>query len=150
MDDPKKSALRLFEDKFKTYVEIRSQEGEQAALEALFEGYPERQKNYFKHFVEGRTLAQGFEKAIPEYKRIGMDMTAVDVSTPTVDAVLEIQRICPVKAMSAQYGVEPPCPIICELDIAATHAAYPEIQGKILSRIAGGDCVCIFKYERTR
>jgi len=52
--------------------------------------------------------------------------------------------------MSKEYGFEKPCHIICEMDVAATNEAFDDITGNILSRMADGDCVCIFKYERKK
>jgi hypothetical protein len=36
------------------------------------------------------------------------------------------------------------------MDVAATQAAFPGMKGAILSRMADGDCVCMFKYERDK
>jgi len=81
-----------------------------------------------------------------------MDMQVIDLSTDTVDAVLEIQRTCP--ALSAglhkEFGFEKPCRIICDMDIAATEAAFPGMKGKRLAAMGEGDAVCLFKYERPK
>jgi predicted ArsR family transcriptional regulator len=77
-----------------------------------------------------------------------MEMAVVDISTSSSDAVLEVQRKCPVLDLSAEYGFARPCHVICEMDIEATRRAFPGIQGEILCTQADGACVCVFKYER--
>jgi predicted ArsR family transcriptional regulator len=79
---------------------------------------------------------------------MGMEMDVVDISTPSTDAVLEVQRTCPVLDVCAEYGFARPCHVICEMDVEATRRAFPEIKGEILCTQADGACVCLFKYER--
>ena len=140
-------AMEMFRKKFEAYKQIKDQSGDQTAWDTLMQGYPERQKNNMGHFIEDNTLAEGFTKAIPAYKMLGMDMEVVDISNQGKDAVLEIQKVCPVLEMAKEYGLNP-CRVICEMDVAATKAAFVGIQGGIQASIANGDCVCIFKYER--
>jgi len=79
-------------------------------------------------------------------------MQVVDISNNGKDAVLEIQRTCPclVHNLHSEFGFAKPCHVICEMDVAATEAAFPGIKGSILARQANGDCVCMFKYERDK
>ncbi len=77
-----------------------------------------------------------------------MDMEVVDLSTQGQDAVLEIQRVCPYRELAAEFGLSTPCQITCNLEVETIQEAFPEIQGKILSKLASGDCACLFKYER--
>lgn len=142
--------IDVFRKKFETFRQVMDESGEQKAWEALFRGYPERQRANMGKMIEGCSLAEGFRKGIPLYKQMGMEMEVIDLSTDKVDAVLEIQRTCPAleKGLHKEYGFEKPCHVICEMDIAATQAAFPGMKGKILCRMADGDAVCLFKYER--
>ena len=144
------SGADLFRKKFEAYRKIMDEAGEKKAWDTLFEGYPERQRKNMGALIENTTLAQGFSKAIPLYKQIGMEMEVVDISNNSMDAVLEVQKKCPVLNMSKEYGFEKPCHIICEMDVEATKAAFKGMTGSILSRQADGDCVCLFKYERPK
>jgi hypothetical protein len=36
------------------------------------------------------------------------------------------------------------------MDVAATTTGFENMKGRILGRMADGDCVCIFKYERPK
>ncbi|RMF92085.1 MAG: transcriptional regulator [Candidatus Schekmanbacteria bacterium] len=148
MPQDKNQALEMFRKKFETYKKIMDAEGEQKAWDTLFEGYPERQKKNMGPLIENTTLADGFSKAIPLYKQIGMEMEVVDISNKGIDAVLEIQKVCPVMGMAKEYGFDEPCHVICEMDIEATKAAFPGTKGEILCAQARGAAVCLFKYER--
>lgn len=140
--------IEMFRKKFETYKSIMDSAGEQKAWDTLMEGYPERQKKNMGPFIDNNTLADGFTKAIPAYKMLGMDMAVIDISNNDMDAVLEIQRVCPVLAMAKEYGFAKPCNVICEMDVQATKKAFDGMRGGIIAAIADGDCVCIFKYER--
>jgi predicted ArsR family transcriptional regulator len=122
--------------------------GPEQAWEKMLEGYPQRQKEHMGTFIDNATLAKGFTQAIPAFKKLGMEMEVIDISNQGSDAVLEVQRRCPVLGIYKEYGLEIPCHVICEMDIEATRRAFPEIKAEILSRQATGDCVCLFKYER--
>jgi predicted ArsR family transcriptional regulator len=141
-------AEAMFRQKFARFGKLVADMSEERAWEKMLEGYPERQKKQMGAFIERATLAQGFTKALPLFKQMGMDMQVFDISTPYVDAVLEVQRRCPVLSLCQEYGFSKPCRVICELDVEATRRAFPEMRGEILSRQADGACVCIFKYER--
>ena len=143
-----KGVQEQMKQRFAAYKKISDESGEQKAWDACFEGYPERQKKMMGQFIDNNTLAGGFSQAIPFYKQIGMEMEVVDVSNRGKDAVIEIQKTCPVLEIAKEYGFEKPCRVICEMDVAATKAAFENMQGGILSRIADGDCVCLFMYER--
>ena len=141
-------AIMMFRKKFAQYKKIMEEQGETKAWEKLFKGYPERQKDNLGKFIDNSTLAAGFKKGIELYKQFGMEMEVVDISNRGIDAVLEIQRICPVLTIAKEYGFSKPCHIICEMDVEATKKAFPGISGEILAKQADGACVCIFKYER--
>jgi predicted ArsR family transcriptional regulator len=141
-------AEEMFRQKFARFAKLVAEMTEESAWEKMLEGYAERQKQRMGAFIEHATLAQGFAKAIPLFKRLGMDMAVFDISTPHVDAVLEVQSTCPVLSLCQEYGLSKPCRVICELDVEATRRAFPGLKGEILSRQADGACVCVFKYER--
>jgi hypothetical protein len=141
-------AEEMFRQKFARFGKLVTAMAEDRAWEKMLEGYPERQKQHMGAFIEHATLAQGFTRAIPLFKQMGMDMEVFDISTRHVDAVLEVQRTCPVLSLCQEYGFAKPCRVICELDVEATSRAFPGMTGEILSRQADGACVCVFKYER--
>jgi len=143
-------AMEKFRKKFETYRKIMDEEGEQKAWDTLFEGYPERQKKNMGQFIDNDTLANGFAKAIPFYKQIGMDMAVIDISNDGMDAVIEVQRVCPVMALAKEYGFDKPCKVICEMDVEATKKGFGNMSGGIIASKADGDCVCLFKYEREK
>ena len=145
--------LDVFREKFAVYRKVLDESGEKKAWDTLFDGYPERQRKNMGKFLEKHpTLAEAFMDAVAPYKQIGMDMEVIDISNNTTDGVLEIQRICPCLkcGIHAEFKFDKPCNVICEMDVAATQAAFPGRKGAILSRMADGDCVCMFKYERDR
>ena len=141
-------AMEIFKKKFETYKKIMDEEGEQKAWDTLMEGYPERQKKNMVRFIDNDTLANGFTKAIPFYKQMGMDMAVIDISNDGMDAVIEVQRVCPVFDLAKEYGFDKPCKVICEMDVAATKKGFGNMSGGIIASKAAGDCVCLFKYER--
>ena len=138
----------VFRQKFERFKKLKEEVGEEKAWEKMFEGYPERQKKLMGPFIENNSLAEGFGRAIPEYREIGMEMKVVDISNKGMDAVLEIQEICPALPYYKEYGFEKPCTLICELDGKASKIAFPELKGEFLCTQAEGACVCVFKYER--
>ena len=141
-------AMEIFKKKFETYKKIMDKEGEQKAWDTLMEGYPERQKQNMGRFIDNDTLANGFTQAIPFYKQMGMDMAVIDISNDGMDAVIEVQRVCPVFDLAKEYGFDKPCKVICEMDVAATKKGFGNMSGGIIASKAAGDCVCLFKYER--
>jgi predicted ArsR family transcriptional regulator len=138
----------LFRHKFETFQRLLSEGDAQFAWETMLEGYPERQKKQMGALIDSAPLATGFREAIPLFRKMGMEMDVVDISTPSTDAALEVQRTCPVLDVSAEYGFARPCHVICEMDVEATRRAFPDIKGEILCTLADGACVCLFKYER--
>jgi predicted ArsR family transcriptional regulator len=138
------------QSKLQTYAKLHREQGEESALRALFEGYPERQRERMGPLIEHNSLAEGFTRAIPMFRTLGFDMAVVDLSNGPVDAVLEIQRVCPALAIARELGLPSPCAALCELDVRATRAAFPGMRGAILARRPAGDCACLFKYERDR
>ena len=151
MDLENFDVIEAFKTRFATYKQIKDEKGEQAAWDTLFQGYPERQKQLMGSFIDNCSLSEGFKKAIPFYKQMGMDMEVVDVSNKGKDAVIEVQRTCPALTLCKEYGFEKPCRVVCEMDVEATKKAFVDdnMQGEILARQADGNCVCIFMYERT-
>lgn len=150
MAEPKVPGVEMLKKKFEQFKQLKEEVGEEKAWEKAFEGYPERQKKNMGQFIENNTLAEGFSKAVPYYKQIGMDMEVVDISNNDMDAVLEIQKTCPVLSVCKEYGFDKPCGLICALDVRATKEAFPGMKGAILSAQADGDSVCLFKYERKK
>jgi len=148
MENAHKELIKSARKKFARYRELSRQNGEKAAWEAMLEGFPEVQKQRMGPLLALPTLAKAFREAIPQFESIGMEMDVVDISNKGIDAVLEIQRICPWLEVCKEYGFDTPCHVICELDMEATRRAFPEMSGEILSRQALGCPVCIFKYER--
>ncbi|NTW51661.1 MAG: transcriptional regulator [Chlorobiaceae bacterium] len=143
--------VKLIEDagkKFSKFRELTAQEGEEKAWETMLEGFPELQKQRMGPLLALPTLIEGFRLAIPTFNAIGMEMEAIDISNNGIDAALEIQKVCPYLEVSRDYGFDTPCHVICELDMEASHRAFPEMKGEILCRQALGSPVCIFKYER--
>jgi predicted ArsR family transcriptional regulator len=134
--------------KFTRFRELSENYGEAVAWKTMLEGFPELQKERMGPMLAMPTLAEAFRAAVPVFEAIGMKMDVVDISNRGIDAVLEIQRICPWLEVCREFGFDTPCHVICELDMAATHLAFPEMKGEILTRIAHGSPVCIFKYER--
>lgn len=141
-------ALAMFRNRFKKYRTLADQIGEDAAFEKMMEGYPEQQKAFMGAFIDGTTMAKGFSDAKPVFRLMGFDMEVIDISQDGKDAVLEIQRVCPVLSISKEYGLDIPCRVLCEMEQEAVRRAFPETKAAILSRKAHGDCVCTFKYER--
>lgn len=144
--------VEMFRKKFETYRKIVDESGEQQAWDTLFQGYPERQRKHMGEFIEHTSMAEGFTKAIPIYRQLGMEMEVVDISNKGMDAVLEVQKVCPVLEMAKEFGFEKPCRIICEMDVAATRKGFADqgMTGTILCTQAEGHAVCLFKYERAK
>lgn len=140
--------LETSHKKFAAYKALSDKFGPDQAWEKMLVGYPEQQKARMGPFLSEPTLAQGFAKAAPFFNAAGMDMSVVDISNKGVDAVLEIQRVCPYLEICKEHGFDAPCRVICEMDIEASRRAFPEMKGEILSRQASGSCACVFKYER--
>jgi len=99
--------IEVFRKKFETYRRVMDEAGEQKAWEALFQGYPERQRKNMAPIMGG-SLAEGFSKGVPRYKELGMDMAVVDISNDRVDAVIEVQRTCPALShnLHGQFGFQ--------------------------------------------
>ena len=150
MAEPKVPGVEMLKRKFEQFNQLKKELGEEKSWEKIFEGYPERQRKKMGQFIDNNTLAEGFSKAIPYYKQIGMDMEVIDISNNGIDAVLEIQKTCPVLSVSKEYGFDKPCDLICALDVRATREAFPGMKGEILSAQAAGESVCLFKYEREK
>ncbi|ARV58993.1 hypothetical protein BZZ01_10400 [Nostocales cyanobacterium HT-58-2] len=146
MDSSK--ALSMFRNRFAAYKKLVDEIGEDAAFERMMRAYPGQQKAFMGAFIDNTTLAKGFSDAKPIFRIMGFNMEVVDISQNGTDAVLEIQRVCPVLSLAKEFGLDSPCRVICEMEQEATREAFPGIKAAILSRQADGDCVCMFKYER--
>lgn len=140
--------LEAARKKFSRYRELLAENGEEKAWEAMLEGFPELQKQRMGPLLAQPTLIEAFRQSIPVFNAIGMDMSALDISNRGIDAALEIQKVCPYLEVCREFGFDIPCHVICELDMEASHRAFPEMKGEILCQQALGSPVCIFKYER--
>jgi hypothetical protein len=147
MDSSK--AVSMFRNRFAAYKKLASEIGEDAAYEKMMLNYPAQQKAFMGAFIDKKSLAEGFIDAKPIFRIMGFNMEVLDISQPGTDAVLEVQKVCPVLSLAKEYGLESPCRVICEMEQEATRKAFPGMKAKILSRQADGDCVCMFKYERS-
>ena len=141
-------AEEMFRKKFEQYKAVLDKEGPQAAWDALMEGYPERQRQNMGPIIDKMSLYEAFRKAIPIYESLGMKMTAIDISNQGLDAVLETHSICPFLEMASEIGLERPCPVVCDMDVAAADAAFEDVTGKMLARMTDGDSICMFTYTR--
>jgi hypothetical protein len=148
MEDAKQELIEAARRKFSRFRELVADFGEEMAWETMLVGFPELQKQRMGPLLALPTLIEGFRLAIPVFNAIGMEMEAVDISNGDIDAALEIQKVCPYMEVYREYGFDIPCHVICELDMEASHRAFPEMKGEILCRQAFGSPVCIFKYER--
>ena len=142
-------AMNLFRKRLQRYKTLVAEKGDAAAFEQMMQKYPEQQKALMGTFIEHNTLAQGFTQAAPLLRLMGFVMDVVDISQNGTDAALEIQRVCPVLSLAKEYGFDSPCRVFCEMEQEATRRAFPGIKAAILSKQAEGDCVCVFKYERS-
>lgn len=142
-------AMNLFRKRLQRYKSLVAEKGDAAAFEEMMAKYPEQQKALMGTFIEHNTLAQGFTQAAPLLRLMGFVMDVVDISQNGTDAALEIQRVCPFLSLAQEYGFESPCRVFCEMEQEATRRAFPGIKAAILSKQAEGDCVCVFKYERS-
>ncbi len=134
--------------RFEQYDQAQKEKGEEKALEAMMQGHAELQKKLMGPLITGVPLAVGFEKSIPIFEQFGMKMSVVNISNDGRDGVLEIQRHCPYAEFAKEFEVDSPCKITCDMDVEAIMQAFPEMKGRILSKLHLGDCACIFKYER--
>ncbi|MDB9539949.1 hypothetical protein NWP21_14745 [Anabaenopsis sp. FSS-46] len=142
-------AMNLFRKRLQRYKNLVAEKGDAAAFEQMMAKYPEQQKALMGTFIEHNTLAKGFTQAAPLLGLMGFVMDVVDISQNGTDAALEIQRVCPVLSLAKEYGFDSPCRVFCEMEQEATRRAFPGIKAAILSKQAEGDCVCVFKYERS-
>ncbi|MDH6107759.1 hypothetical protein NWP22_18180 [Anabaenopsis tanganyikae CS-531] len=142
-------AMNLFRKRLQRYKTLVAEKGDAAAFEQMMAKYPEQQKALMGTFIEHNTLAKGFTQAAPLLGLMGFVMDVVDISQNGTDAALEIQRVCPVLSLAKEYGFDSPCRVFCEMEQEATRRAFPGIKAAILSKQAEGDCVCVFKYERS-
>jgi predicted ArsR family transcriptional regulator len=141
-------ALMMFRNRFLAYKKLVDEIGEDAAFEKMMQAYPTQQKTLLGTYIDNSSLAKGFTDAIPVFQIMGFTMEVVDISQDGKDAVLEIQRVCPVLSLAREYGLQSPCKVVCEMEQEAIRKAFPGMKAAILSKQADGDCVCVFKYER--
>jgi hypothetical protein len=145
--DPSK-ANNLFRRRFIRYRTLVEEVGEANAYDTMMEHYPQQQKALMGTFIDSATLADGFSKAIPFLKLMGFDTEVIDISQNGIDAVLEIQRVCPFMALAQEYGMDSPCQLFCEMEQEAAQRAFNPLKASILASQQSGSCVCVFKYER--
>jgi hypothetical protein len=148
MPEQNNPGSEIFRKRFETFNKLKKEMGEEKAWEKMFEGYPERHKKMMGQFINNDTLAGGFTKAIPQFKKAGWDMQVIDISDKGMDAVIEIQSVCPALNICKEYGHDKPCFLVCEMDGKAAKISFPDMKGDILCRQSDGACVCVFKYER--
>ena len=148
MQEANKQLIEAARKKFSRFSTLIDEQGEEKAWETMLEGFPEQQKQRMGPLLALPTLIEGFRLAIPSFNAIGMEMDALDISNRGIDAAVEIQKVCPYLEVCKEYGFDTPCHVICEMDMEASHRAFPEMKGDILCRQAFGSPVCIFKYER--
>jgi len=140
--------LASLHQKFRHFRQLIEERGPEMAREAAIEASVPQQIELMTPFIADATLAEGFQRAIPFFEKIGMEMEVLDISNNGKDAVLEIQKYCPYLGIAQEYGFSTPCQVICDIDVAAIGRAFADMNGTILCRQASGDCVCVFKYER--
>lgn len=150
MTDRKRAFRRMQQERLTRYLQLRSEVGEQAALEALLEGYPERQRAKMGPLISGGPLIRGFEKAQPMFAALGVRQELVDLSTDDTDSVLEINVTCMCADACADAGLTDQLPLLCELDFEATRRAFPEMIVLPVRRIVDGANACVFHYSRPR
>lgn len=143
-----KEAEQQLRRRFEQFAELREEYGTEKALEIIRSNQGDIQKKLMEPYISGVSLAEGFRQSIPLFEEFGMKMEVVDISNEGKDAVLEIQRVCPYSSLADEFGLETPCQITCDLEVEAIKEAFPQMKGSILSKLALGDCVCLFKYER--
>ncbi|MEM9092623.1 MAG: hypothetical protein AAGC93_28315 [Cyanobacteria bacterium P01_F01_bin.53] len=140
--------MNRLRNRFAKYTHLVAEIGEAAAFETLMEKYPEQQKRLMGTLINGTTLAKGFQKAVPILRLTGFMTEVVDIAQNGQDAALEIQRACPAMAIAQEFGLATPCRVICDMELEGARRAFTDMEVSVLSRMADGDCVCIFKYER--
>lgn len=141
-------AINLYRKRFSRYQKLVEELGEKAAYEKMLEKYPQQQKALMGAFIDNNSIAEGFKKSIPLLRLMGFTTEIVDISQNSVDAALEIQRVCPALSLAKEYGLETPCHVLCGMEQEAARRAFPGMKATLLSTQAKGDCVCVFKYER--
>ena len=109
MSEQHNAAAIFFRQRFESYQKYAKEVGNEKALEKIFEGYPERHRENMGRFIDHATLAEGFSKAIEEFKQGGWDISVVNLSGNGVDAVIEVQKGCPAMAVAREFGYEQPC-----------------------------------------
>jgi hypothetical protein len=77
---------------------------------------------------------------------MGMELDVFDISNRSLDAVIEVQRSCPILSVCKKYGVSKPCHVICEMNIEATRRVFPGMKVDITRQAYGA--FCVFKHER--
>ncbi len=131
-----KSATQLLRQRFEHFAKLRAEYGSAKARQMMMDGQAEHQKELMSPFITGVSLAEGFRRSIPIFEQLGMKMEVVDISNQGKDAVLEIQRVCPYMALASEFGLPKPCQITCDLEVEAINQAFPEMLGRILSKLA--------------
>ncbi|MCT2587156.1 hypothetical protein [Actinophytocola gossypii] len=132
------------------YLELREKHGASEAREIALVGLPERQVARLGPLIESKGLADGLSAAVPGLAAIGITTDFVDVSTDTEDAALEIMLTCTCQVAADELGLTEAEPVVCDLDLAATDRAFPELDVRVLARQTDRRNVCVFRFARPR
>lgn len=130
------------------YLSLREEVGEEQAVEALLEGYPEQQRRLMGPYIDRKSLAEGFTEVRDLFVELGIREEIVDVSTPGQDAAIEVLTTCMCCEACDEAGVSEATPLLCELDFEATRRAFPDIAVEVHHRMVDGAFACVFRYSR--
>lgn len=147
---PAEHATRAMCDQVRRYLELRDQHGAATAREIALVGLPERQAARMGPLIESTSLADGLSAAVPGLAAIGITTDFVDVSTESEDAALEIMLTCSCRVAARELGLAEAEPVVCDLDLAATSQAFPDLDVRVLARQTDRRNVCVFRFSRPR
>jgi hypothetical protein len=137
-------------EQVRRYLDLKQRYGPAQARELALDGLPERQVARMGPLIDHDGLATGMAKAVPGLAAIGISTEFVDVSTQTEDAALEVMLTCPCLVAAQRLGLAEAEPMVCELDLAATERAFPDLTINILARQTDRSKVCVFRFSRPR
>jgi hypothetical protein len=132
------------------YLELRARHGAAEARELALVGLPERQAARLGPLIESTALADGLAAAVPGLAAIGITTDFVDVSTESEDAALEIMLTCSCRVAAERLELAEAEPVVCDLDLAATRRAFPDLDVRVLARQTERRNVCVFRFARPR
>jgi hypothetical protein len=137
-------------DQVRAVLELRKEHGPDRARELSVEAMVGKQRDRMAPLIDGRTLAAGLGQAKPALASIGIVTEFLDASTPDQDVAVEVMLTCSCRLAADALGLDPPEPIVCDLDLAATAEALPELEVTVLGRQTAGAAVCAFRFARPR